>query len=103
MTWGLGAVGFLEDKCLVFRMGLGLAGLWKVSEREGHVKCSPPSRGSGQLFLGQQELLLSDTRASASSPATTRLTVVRRVAQRPKPRSNARSAGANSAQGPWVS
>lgn len=58
-------------------MGLGLVGFGEVSEAEGQVKCSPTSLGSGQLLLGQQELLFPDTTASASSPAMIRFTVVR--------------------------
>lgn len=38
MTWALGAVAFLKDKCLFFHVGLGLVGFWKVSETEGHVE-----------------------------------------------------------------
>lgn len=90
---GIGCSWVFRGQMLGFSHGV--VGFWKVSETEGHVKWS---LGSGQLLLGQQELLLSDATALASSPATARFTFMHHLAWWPKTLNNVWSVGTNSAQ-----
>lgn len=52
MTGGLGAVAVIREQMPFFSHGLGACGFSKVSETEGHVKCSFPQLGQWPPPLG---------------------------------------------------